>query len=653
MTNENKFSEIYRLAFEKAKDIVLLFDMQGNIIEANAEASISYGYSKEELLNMTIFQLRAADKEAYINSQFDIAIQEGIEFVTYHFKKDGTKFPVEVKSIGIEKFVMSIIRDISSRQESEGEIRHLASIVEHSKDAIFSKDLNNIITSWNRGAELLYGFKKEEITGGHISLIIPKTVEEDTDIILERVGKGFEIDNYETIRKDKQGKILNVSLTVSPIYDLSHNLIGTSTITRDITEKVKKEKELLEKYEELNLIYEELMATEEELRSNYIELEKARNEAEKANLAKNKFLASISHEIRTPMNGIIGIIDLLSFTDINEMQKEYIGILKESSRLMLSVINNVLDMSRIESGEVELYVRSFDYKKLIEKIIMEAYAICSKKNLSLEYYIDPTIEDKLIGDEVKLNQILLNLINNAIKFTDIGKINIRVRKINEEKEKVKLEFSVEDTGCGIEEAFRDNIFERFSQEKTYMNVDGTGLGLSICKELVTMMNGEIWFTSKVGAGSTFYFTAEFTLVKKPSRKLEEVCAESSIENELKRKNILIVENNEISLKILSEMVKELGYDFIAVKSGKEALQVLETRNVDLIMMDIYMAELDGFETTKIIRDKVFKKYIPIVAMTAYVLSVDKKMCIDAGMDDYIMKPFNLDALTNVFLRYLK
>lgn len=645
-----EIDKIYRMAFDNAKDVLLLIDSDGNIVDANSEAVNCYGYSKAELLSMKIFKLRNSDLE-YMRKQFQMAKTTGLEFTTFHVRKDGSKFPVEVNSMGMrvrnEILVISIIRDISNRIKSEEEIVYLASVVEHSKDAILSKDLNGFITSWNKGAEKLYGYKKHEAIGKHVSLIIPGDAKEDINLILDKTRKGQEIENYETLRVTKNKSKINVSLSVSPIYDLNDNVIGASTIARDITEKIRREKKLQQQYEELSSLYEELTATEEELRSNYVKLEKARNEAEQANLAKNNFLESITHEIRTPMNGIIGIIDLLSLTELRENQREYIKILKESSRLMLSVINSVLDISKIEAGKLQLNVTPFNMNRLLEKVVLEAKAMAVKKNLKLECNSEITV-DEFLGDETKINQILLNLISNAIKFTNEGTISISIRQINKSEAKANLEFSISDTGVGIDESNNKKIFEKFIQQSA--TEGGSGLGLSISKELVNLMGGEIWFKSKLGEGSTFYFTVELMINKSVVRReLEEKMETSSIKP-VENKCVLIVENNEISSRIISEMLKELKYNFILAQNGQEALEILKERNIDLIMMDIYMAGIDGFETTKIIRKS--EKYIPIVAMTAYTLSIDKKTCIEAGMDDYITKPFNIDMIINILRKYL-
>lgn len=659
---KNKYENLHicEAMLYNASDIIILFSNEGNILKVNKKAIAAYDYSEKELLSMNISKLRNGQNLEVLRTQFEQAKLGEIEFETIHYRKDGSSFPVEVKSIGIEvnsdKFVLSIIRDLTNRIKSDEEVRKLAYLVENTDDAIIGKNLSGIITSWNTGAERIYGYKKEEVIGKHISIIIPEDKINDFHEIMKSIKNGEKIKGFESKRVKKNGDLIDVSITVSPIYDLQGNLIGASNITRDITENKKIEKELRDKYEEISALYEELTAIEEELRCNYQELEKAKEEADKANNAKSEFLANMSHEIRTPMNGIIGIIELLEVTELNNNQKEYLDMLSHSSRLLLGILNSVLDISKIEAGKFELNLKPFNLKKTLDRIIKELSIAGSNKNLEVFYYIDPYISFDLIGDEIRLNQVLINLINNAIKFTESGQIIFKVKKLDMTNNKLTLKFSVQDTGIGIKEEFKNDLFKKFVQQdmtctKRY---EGTGLGLAISRDIAKLMNGDIWFESVENKGSAFYFTAEFLLDYAKKTPIQNFELEDKKTGINKIKKILIVEDNEINMKIVCAMLGSFGYNFECAYDGKQALGKLKENNFDLILMDIQMPELNGYDTTKIIRENEVgtEKHIFIIAMTAYSMKGDREICIEMGMDDYISKPFDANILKNIILKFI-
>ncbi|MFT8315293.1 MAG: PAS domain S-box protein [Clostridium sp.] len=654
--------KLYTNIIDTLRDIIFIIDYLGNIIFANKAAVNTYGYSYEEFLNMNILQLK--NVEEFSKLKFNEAKLNNIDIESLQYKKDGSTFVAEVKSSIVEdfhtKYILVSIRDITARKLKEEENRNLAYIVESSDDAILGKDMNGIICSWNNGAEKVYGYKKEEIIGKHISSIIPKESNDSAEMILSKIKNGEKIDHYETIRRKKSGEIINISVTISPIYNEKGNIIGASTIGRDITETKLKEREIAEKYEELSAVYEELTATEEELRTNYDELEEAKEVADKANMAKSQFLANMSHEIRTPMNGILGVAQLLEFTKLNEQQIEYLDILKTSSNHLLDIINNILDISKIESGKFQLNFDKFDIRDVVDMITKEVSVIAHKKGIEIMYYLDPFIKQELVGDVMRLNQILINLMNNAIKFTNYGHVYLKVKKISEDVNKIKLEFSIEDTGIGIEDNFKDKIFKIFTQsETTYTKkYGGTGLGLAISKELVRMMKGDIWFETKIGEGSIFYFTAEFSLGEKYIVNGRDKHNGRNILKENKaveHKTILVVEDNEINKKIVYGFLKQLGYKYISASNGKEAVDILEENSVDLVLMDIQMPILDGYEATEIIRKKeaLLGKHTPIIAMTAYAMIGDREKFIKCGMDNYISKPFSIDSLDEILKNSIK
>jgi signal transduction histidine kinase/ActR/RegA family two-component response regulator len=433
-------------------------------------------------------------------------------------------------------------------------------------------------------------------------------------------------------------------------------VIMDNMLKRDNIEEL----EIRRRYEELSHLYEGLLRKEEKLRENYSELEKANIIAEEASKSKSKFLANMSHEIRTPMNAIIGITQLLNHTELNNEQKSYLDMLTASSEILMDIINNVLDMSIIESGKLELKMEAFDIKENLDNIVNQLSVIGHRKNIKIMYYIEPFTETKVIGDKLKLNQVLINLINNSIKYTDKGHIFLSVKNLSYKEDKMKYRFSVEDTGIGIEENFKDKIFGVFNKEdlsyaKKYT---GAGLGLAISKELVTMMNGDIWYESKKGEGTTFYFNVEFSRNNVMGEEGNKVDLGLSGQPNDKSKDInevtiLVVEDNEINKKLAAAFLSKKDYKNIGASNGKEAIEIYESTNIDLILMDIQMPVLNGFEATKIIRDmeKSTGRHVPIIAMTAYAMNSDKERCFSVGMDDYISKPINSQILYEKIVKY--
>jgi PAS domain S-box-containing protein len=499
-------------------------------------------------------------------------------------------------------------------------------IMDHSLDVICTFDERGTFLHVNRACQAVWGYSPEELIGQpFLNLVHPddrdKTTAVEATILDGEVVNGFE-NRY--LRRD--GSIVPMVWTANWSEEHKTNFC----VARDITGRKQMESELF----------------------------RAKEIAEAATKAKGDFLANMSHEIRTPMNGVIGMTSVLLDTHLTGEQNEIAETIQTSAEALLAIVNDILDFSKIEAGKLELEVVDIDLAHVVRGTLRLLQETAKAKGLELHSSFDAEVPTRLRGDGGRLRQVLINLINNAIKFTADGEVALHVSIDRETEETAVLRFRVTDTGIGIKPDTQAKLFQAFAQADGSISrrYGGTGLGLAICKQLVEKMHGSIGVESCVGAGSTFWFTAEFP------RQTEEVPQEiRDDDNQTKSLagtgdgrslRVLVADDNLVNQRIAVAHLKKMGYSGDSVANGFEVLDALGRIPYDLILMDVQMPEMDGFEATRRIREleKGTDRHTTIVAMTAHAMAGDRERCLVAGMDDYVTKPLRKDDLSRALVK---
>jgi PAS domain S-box-containing protein len=548
--------------------------------------------------------------------------------------------------------ILQVVHDITDRkkkemllQENQEKYRRLVENI-GDKFVVFSQDPDTELWTYaSESVSSVFGFSPEERKdkGGGEGIAWSKLIDwlpdslEQRRFHLSRIKEGkADFIQHDMQFRHSDGELRTIRVSSHPVHNEDGSLLAINGILEDTTE------------------YEYI--TEK--------LAKAQQRAEAANKAKSEFLANMSHEIRTPMNAILGMSSLALETALNAEQKNYIEKVYTSAESLLGIINDILDFSKIEAGKLEIETVTFRLEKVFENFINIIELKALEKGLNLDLDIAPEVPERLKGDPLRLGQILINLGNNAIKFTSRGDVKISVERLRDRDEIVLLEFCVADTGIGMNSQQQSKLFKSFSQadSSTTRKFGGTGLGLSISKKLVEMMGGTIWFESAPDQGSRFYFTLPFVSCPaeqqvKDTRHTQDTQGKNSAKNlqeellNLKGTNVLLVEDNELNQELAKLLLARKGILVTVANNGAEALKILQTSSFDCVLMDIQMPVMDGYTACQEIRKLPQHKDLPIIALTANVLSTDQEKSKEAGMDEHIGKPFNEKEMLTVISRY--
>jgi len=513
--------------------------------------------------------------------------------------------------------------------ESKGKLFsvYARSLIEASLDPLITISTEGKITDVNKAMAKITGVPRQKLIDTNFSIYFTEPAKA-IEVYKEVFAKGF-VTNYPLTIID--GKLTEVLFNGSLYKDEQGKVLGAVVVARDITEQKAIEKELIEAK-----VFAELAAgMAEEAKRN---AESATLIAEDALKAKQQFLSNMSHEIRTPMNAIIGFTKVVMKTELSDKQKEYLSAIKISGDTLIVLINDILDLAKVDSGKMTFELTPFRMAASISAMLHLFEAKIQEKNLELIKIYDPEIPEILLGDPVRLHQIILNLVGNAVKFTSKGSISISVRTLHENHESATIEFSITDTGLGISPNKLESIFENFHQasSSTSRLYGGTGLGLAIAKQLVEKQGGTISVISEIDKGSTFSFVLSF---KKTTEETASEIPLTELDTDAKNIKILVVEDMPLNQLLMKTVLDDFGFERDIAANGKIAVDKMRAQSYDVILMDLQMPVMNGFEATEYIRNTMHST-VPIIALTADVTTVDLAKCKAIGMNDYIAKPID-------------
>jgi PAS domain S-box-containing protein len=629
--------------FEDFPTAIWKMDPDGKVSFASRSLNEFIGRQVDDSISEVWADYIHPDDKGKCVSEFGKSMAEGLRYETvFRFKHYSGEYrwvhiinkPVrdyEDKPDGFIGMALDIHdRMVAEKQKLESQQRYQALFMNMSNAFAYHRiifDENDQPTDFeflqiNTAFEKFLGRSREELINKRFREVFPNGVGEKKDILVGMLMTAM------------SGKIVNIEALL-PVNNRWYSISAYSTEKNHFA-----------------VIFTDI----HDIKMTELELTRAKEQAEAANKAKSEFLANMSHEIRTPINGMVGMIDLTMSSDLKPDLKENLQIAKNCADSLLLIIDDILDFSKIEAGKMSIASMDFDIVELLQDILKFHMSNIDSKALELNLSLGASVPRFIKSDPNRLRQVLNNLISNAIKFTEHGEISTSVRKKGEADGYLELQFSISDTGIGIEKQNMDKLFRTFSQVDSSItrNYGGTGLGLVISKQIVELMGGKLWAESEIHKGSTFFFTIKCKTGQKPGIKSELAERHDYVKGEValvKPLNILVAEDDSINQTVLSRMLKEKGYVVEIAQNGIEALKYCDNHTYDVILMDIHMPVMDGIEATRLLREKEgSERHTPVIALTAYAVNGSRERFIGMGMDDYISKPVNMGELYNVIER---
>lgn len=622
-------SQYARSLIEASLDPLVTINVDGKITDVN-EASIKVtGISREKLIDTDFSNYFTEPEKAQAGYRqvFEKGFVADYPLTIKH--QNGTLTDVLYNASvykddkGKVLGVFAAARDVTEQKLLS---KYSLSLIEASLDPLVTINTAGKITDMNDATVTITGIERETLIGSDFLDYFTEP-QKARDVYRQVFEKGFVIDFPLTLRH-KDGKLTAVLFNGSVYKDDRGNVLGVVAVARDITDQKTFENELIEAKSKAEL---------------------ATKKAEESNKLKEAFLANMSHEIRTPMNAIIGFSDILSKRDLEEQEKEYVMIIKTAGENLLTIINDILDISKIEAGMMTFEEHTFSVREIFKSLQVMLIEKAKEKHLELLFSCDEDVPNVLQGDNTRLTQILINLAGNAIKFTQNGNIHVRVKVLRNDIDSnrngnILLEFSVTDTGIGIPQDKLEHIFERFRQAESHTTrkYGGTGLGLSIAKQLAELQGGTLSVKSKFEEGSVFTFCIPYRKSIEAIQTLQ-ITAQRHDMNGLGKLNILLVEDNLLNVKLILSLFSEYNLKLQVAENGSICIEKIKENNFDIVLMDMEMPVMNGYEAATIIR-KELKNNIPIIAMTAHAMSGERERCLHLGMNDYISKPINANLL---------